>query len=126
MRTQTRFLMGAGAFSLVVAAVYWLVSYEEAGFALLLFMGIAAAFLGGWFLLRVVRVRRPEDDPFAEHTAAAGEEVGRFSGGSVWPLLMGLAVVIAVEGLVYGVWLLGFGAALFIWAAVGLMLESRD
>jgi hypothetical protein len=126
VRTSTRFLLGAGAFSLVVAISYWFLAYEDAGFALLLFMGLAAAFLGGWFLWHVARVRRPEDDPEADHAQSAGEEVGRFSGGSLWPLVMGVALILGVEGFVYGAWLLGFGGVLFVLAAVGMMLESRD
>jgi hypothetical protein len=126
MRTSRRFLLGAGTFSAVVAVVYWFLSYEDAGFMLLLFMGIAAAFLGGWFLLRTRGRRPPEDDAEAEHAEEAGAEVGRFSGGSLWPLVMGLALIIAVEGFVYGAWLLRVGAVLFAWAAIGLMLESRD
>ena len=126
MRTTRRFLLGAGTFSVVVAVVYWFLSYEDAGFMLLLFMGFAAAFLGGWFLLRTRRLRPPEDDADAEHAEEAGAEVGRFSGGSLWPLVMGVAVAVGVQGFVYGAWLLGVGAVLFAWAAVGLMLESRD
>ena len=32
MSTQFKFLMGAGAFSIVVAIVYWYLGYESAGF----------------------------------------------------------------------------------------------
>ena len=42
------------------------------------------------------------------------------------PLVMGLSLVFATEGLVYGLWLLLFGGTLFAWATVGFMLESRD
>ena len=126
MRTEPRFLIGAGLFSIVVAVVYWFLAYEEAGFALLLFMGMASALVGGYLLWKMGRVRRPEDDTDATLADAAGEPVGRFSSGSVWPLVMGIALMIATQGLVFGLWLALFGVTLFVWATVGLMLESRD
>ena len=126
MRTEPRFLIGAGAFGALVAVVYWFLAYEEAGFALLLFMGTASAFVGGYLLWKAGGTKRPEDDPEADHRSAAGQQVGRFSSRSVWPLVMGLGLVIGVQGFVFGLWLLLFGATLFVWATVGFMLESRD
>jgi uncharacterized membrane protein len=72
------------------------------------------------------RLPRPEDDPDAEHAKEAGATVGRFASGSIWPLVMGIGLAIGVQGFVFGVWLLLFGVTLFVWATVGLMLESRD
>jgi Cytochrome c oxidase subunit IV len=126
VRTESRFLLGAGSFGVLVGVVYWFISYEDAGFVMLTLMGFASAFIGGYLLYRGYRTRRPEDDPDAEHADAAGEEVGRFSSGSIWPLVMGLGTAIGVEGFVYGAWLVGFGMVLFAWATVGFMLESRD
>jgi len=126
VKTEPKFLIGAGAFSVTVAVVYWFLAYEDAGFALLLFMGLASAFIGGYLLWKAGRARRAEDDPDAEHAAEAGATVGRFSSGSIWPLVMGLGLVVGVQGFVFGVWLLLFGILLFVWSVVGLMLESRD
>jgi hypothetical protein len=126
VKTERRFLLGAGGFAVAVAIVYWFLAYEEAGFAELLFMGLASAFIGGYLLYRAHGSRRPEDDPDAEHAAHAGETVGRFSAGSIWPLVMGIGTALALQGFIFGAWLVGFGAVLFVWAAVGFMLESRD
>ena len=126
MRTESRFLLGAGAFAVLVAVVYWFLSYEDAGFVLLALMGFASALIGGYLLYRAHSHRRPEDDPDADYADTAGEEVGRFSSGSIWPLVMGLGTALAVQGFIYGAWLVGFGLVLFVWATVGLMLESRD
>jgi Cytochrome c oxidase subunit IV len=126
MKTEPRFLIGAGSFGVLVGVVYWFLAYEDAGFLLLLLMGMASALIGGYLLYRSHRLERPEDDPEAEHAAVAGAPVGRFSEGSIWPLVMGLGVMIGVQGFVFGAWLLGFGAVLFAWASIGLMLESRD
>ena len=126
MKTERRVLLGAGSFAIAVAVVYWFLGYEEAGFALLLLMGLASAFIGGYLLFRARGSARPEDDPDADHAAHAGDTVGRFSGGSIWPLVMGIGTALALQGFIYGAWLVGFGAVLFVWAAVGFMLESRD
>ncbi|HEX9375198.1 MAG TPA: cytochrome c oxidase subunit 4 [Actinomycetota bacterium] len=126
MRTEPRFLIGAGVFGATVGVVYWFLAYEDAGFAMLLFMGMASAFIGGYLLWKAGRATRPEDDPDADHAAAAGATVGRFSSGSIWPLVMGLGLMAGVQGFVFGVWLLLFGILLFVLSVVGLMLESRD
>jgi len=38
---------------------------------------------------------------------------------------MALGVVVGVEGLIYGIWLLVGGLLLFTWATIGLMQESH-
>jgi Cytochrome c oxidase subunit IV len=126
VRTESRFLLGAGAFAVLVAVVYWFLSYEDAGFVMLALMGIASAIIGGYLLYRGHGARRAEDDPDADYAATAGEEVGRFSSGSVWPLVMGIGTVLALQGFIFGAWLVGFGLVLFAWAVLGFMLESRD
>jgi hypothetical protein len=126
VRTESRFLLGAGAFAVVVGVVYWFISYEDAGFVLLTLMGFASALIGGYLLYKAHAQRRPEDDPDADHARVAGEEVGRFSSQSIWPLVMGLGSVLALQGFIYGAWLVGFGLVLVVWATIGFMLESRD
>jgi Cytochrome c oxidase subunit IV len=127
MSTQFKFLLGAGAFSIIVAIVYWYLGYESAGFVMLLFMGLATAFFGGYILYKAGGARRvfAEDDPNADHTKQAGEHVGWFSAGSLWPLVMGVGSAIALQGFVWSAWLFVFGGVLFVWAAIGFMMESR-
>ena len=67
MRTESRFLLGAGAFALVVAVIYWFISYEDAGFVLLALMGVCSALIGGYLLYRAHSHRRAEDDPDADY-----------------------------------------------------------
>jgi hypothetical protein len=125
MSTTVRFLIGAGIFGLVTAGAYWFVSYEDTGTALLLFMGIAVAFVGGYLVVRAGKLKAAEDDPEADHEKQAGQRVGYFASGSLWPLVMGAGIAIGLQGFIYGAWLLAFGALLFVWAAIGLMMESR-
>ena len=127
MSTQFKFLMGAGAFSVVVAIVYWYLGYESAGFVMLLFMGLATAFFGAYILYKAGRERRvyAEDDPNADNAKQSGEHVGWFSSGSIWPLVMGIGSAIALQGFIWGIWLFYTGAVLFLWAVIGFMMESR-
>jgi hypothetical protein len=125
MKTSVRFLVGAGCFGLAVGTAYWFVAYENAGTTLLLLMGVAPVIIGGYLFAKGRRRRELDDDPDADPAAAAGQRVGRFAGGSLWPLIMGIGVAIGVEGFVYGLWLLVFGLVLFAWATIGLMQESR-
>ncbi len=125
MRTAFRFLFGAGIFGLLTGTVYWYVSGERAGTALLLLRGVAPIIIAAYLFHRGRTLRSPDDNPAADHEDSSGVEVGHFSGGSVWPIVMGIGCVIGIEGFVYGTWLLVFGLVLFVWAAVGLMQESR-
>ena len=127
MITQVKFLIGAGVFAVATAIVYWVLAFEEAGFAMLLFMGFGTAFIGAYFIWKAGREKQKfvEDDPDADPSQQAGEIVGWFSSGSIWPLVMGLGVAVGLQGFVYGAWLLFFGAVLFVWSVVGLMMESR-
>jgi hypothetical protein len=126
MRTEPRFLLGAGGFAVLVGVIYWFLAYEDAGFVLLTLMGLASALIGGYLLYRGHALRRPEDDPDADYSSDAGAMVGRFSSGSIWPLVMGIGTATALQGFIFGAWLVGFGLVVFAWAAIGLMLESRD
>lgn len=125
MRTEARFLLFSGTFGLVVAIVYWFTSYEEAGAVLLALMGTASSFMGLYLVAKGRRLARAEDDPDADHEAEAGETVGYFSAGSLWPPVMALGAAMGVMGFIFGAWLLFFGAVLFGWAVVALMQESR-
>jgi Cytochrome c oxidase subunit IV len=125
MRTWARIFLFSAGFSLVVAIVYWFVSHERAGSALLLFMYLASLFLGAYLALRWWRARPPIDDPDATHRAAAGQEVGRFAGGTMWPFVFATGALIALQGFIYGIWLLVPGLLVCAGACVGLTLQSR-
>lgn len=121
MRTETKLFALSAGFSLVVAAVYWFLSYEDAGSTLLLFMFFAPAFLAGYLLVRARRVRRPADEP---EPANVAEDVGSFPAGSVWPFVMAIGLMVAMLGLVFGIWLGVAGLIVFTAASIGLAAES--
>jgi hypothetical protein len=125
VKTSIAFWAYVAVFGLVVGTIYWFASYEQAGTVLLLFMGFCGLTIGGYLFVRARRAKLPEDDPKADHADAGEEPIGRFSAGSLWPILMGLGVATGIEGFIYGRWLLVVGALLFGWATIGLMQESK-
>ncbi len=124
MRTSIKFLVFAGAFGLVVGVVYWFQAYESAGTALLLLMGAAPLIMGGYLVLHGRRATEAEDDPGGRPEDQAGMDLGTFSTGSVWPLIMGVGVIIGVIGAIFGLWMVIGGLAIFAAATIGLMQES--
>jgi hypothetical protein len=126
VKTEVKLFAFSGFFSLLVAAVYWLLSYERAGSMLLLFMFFAPLFVGGYLAYRGWRLRRAEDAPDADHAKHAGEPLGHFHSTSLWPFLMGLGVALLLEGFVFGLWIAVVGVILFALAGLGLMQESRN
>jgi hypothetical protein len=114
-------------FAAVVAAVYWYVTYEPAGTVLLAFLALMPLVVAAW----LVRHRRVEgrqalaDRPDARPEEAAGEVVGSFLLGSVWPLVLTLGTVVLGAGLIYGVLLVPPGLAIMAAAILGMMRQSR-
>ena len=125
MKTSIRFLGFAGLFGIFIGIVYWFITYEPFGTVLLILMGVATLIMCYVVWRRTSGKRFPEDADEVAYADDAGDELGHFSAGSLWPLVMAIGVVIGVEGFVYGVWLLVAGLLLFTWATVGLMQESR-
>lgn len=124
MKIEPRLPMASAVFFAVIAVVYWFTSYEPAGTAMLGFAVAAWVFLGA-YLLRVRREVgvRPEDRDDGTFAQGAGA-IGYFPSSSAWPLGMGVGAVVLVNGLVFGIWLVVAGAALFIFSTVGLVIES--
>ncbi len=125
MRASIGFWAYVAAFGFIVGGAYWFIAYEPAGTLMLLFMGLCGLVISGYLAVKARKLALPEDDPQGRHADAAGQTVGRFSAGSLWPILMGLGIAMGLEGFVYGRWLLLAGALLFVWATIGLMQESR-
>jgi Cytochrome c oxidase subunit IV len=125
VKTSIRFLGYAGLFGILIGIVYWQITQEPAGTTLLVLMGVATLIMGYVVWRRTTGKRFPEDAETITYAQDAGDELGHFSAGSLWPFVMAAGVVIGVEGLIYGIWLLVAGLLLFTWATVGLMQESH-
>jgi hypothetical protein len=125
MRTSVRFLVFAGVFGIGIGIVYWFRAYEPAGTTLLILMGVAPMIMAYVIWRRTRGTTLPEDQSEISYAEDAGDQLGHFSTGSLWPFVMAGGVLLGLEGFIYGVWLLVSGLLIFTWATIGLMQESR-
>ena len=132
---EARFFLFVGGFGLVLAAIYWIVSYELAGTVLLAGFGLGAALLG--IRLRIERpVRAAEASP--DGTTAPGldtpgdgatpfrDETGRLPGDTLAPLALGLGIALGVTAVVFGPWLLVAGIVPLAWGAWTWLAGAGD
>ena len=140
---EARFFLFVGAFGIVLAAIYWFVSYELAGTVMLGGFGLGAGLLG----LRL-RIERPPaagrngsgtqaapdragpgvpdvDTPGGPETPFT-DESGRLPGETLAPLSLGLGVALALTALVFGPWLLVAGIVPFAWGAWTWLSGASD
>jgi hypothetical protein len=130
MKVEWRTVLGAAVFLGATGVLYWALKNEpteSAGVAMLIFGFAAYGMLFGYLLLVYLRrdkIPRPEDR--FDATYADGEGVvGYFPSASMWPAGMGLGLIFAVIGLIYGLWYLIIGGILFVGAVIGWMVESE-
>lgn len=125
MKVEWRLFAGAGVFFAVTAALYWFVSYEQAGTAMLTLSVLAFLMVGGYLLVQSRRHGiRPEDRADAT-IAGSEEEMGYFPSSSIWPLVLGLGAVALANSLVFGLGLAAVGVGLVVTAAVGYAAEAN-
>ncbi len=126
MKVEWRLFAGAGLFYAVTTTLYWFVSYEHAGSAMLA-LSVPAFLMVGVFLLVQGRRhgRRPEDTPDAS-IEDGEDEIGYFPSSSVWPLILGLGAVALANSLVFGLGLAAVGVGLTVTAAVGYAAEANS
>ena len=130
MKVEWRTVLGAAIFLVATGAVYWALkgnATETAGVVMLIFGFAAYGMLAGYlFLVYLKRHRLPRPEDRFDATYADGEgEVGYFPSASIWPAGMGLGLIFAMIGLIYGLWYLIIGAILFFGAVFGWMTESE-
>ena len=125
MKVESLFYLGITAFFVVIGALYWFTSYEDAGTTMLVACALLGLLAGGYLLLQSRKYPpRPEDRPDADLAEGAGA-VGEFPAPSIWPFVFGLGSVIFATGFVFGIWVLLPGAALLGLGVVGMILQSR-
>lgn len=116
------FLLGA-IFFLLVAGIYWYVSYDPIGTTALAMSGGLALLVAFYTLYTAKRVNpRPEDRGDAE-IDEADPEYGFFSPHSWWPLAVGFATFLVVLGLIFAVWVIVLGVGLLMLALIGWLFE---
>jgi cytochrome c oxidase subunit IV len=125
VRVDGLFLAGIGVFFGIIGVVYWLTSYEDAGFLMLLGSMLLGLLPGSYYLWWSYKMKpQPDDDPEGEMAEGAGT-VDAFPGSSIWPFLLGMGAMFTCLTFVFGLWLAPIGAALVLSAAIGGTMESR-
>ena len=120
---MAKVLAGVGALLVPFSIVYWVWSDEPSGNVLFLLVLASLAFLA-FYLWRAGAGRSlPEDRTDAAPGDGAGEEVGVFPAGSVWPLALGGSATLLAFGLAFNGWIALPGALGLLTACVGMALE---
>lgn len=125
MRVGGWIFAGVAAFFALIAAIYWYGSYEDAGTFMLLSCAGLGVIFGGYMLWKT---RRVPEAPGDRDDVAPGDVpgvVGAFPSSSVWPLALAGGAVLAVVGLVFGVWFVIPGAILIVIAMGAAVVETR-
>lgn len=110
-------------FLLVADTVYWYLSRDPTGTtALALAAGLG--FLIGFYLLFTARrmEARPEDRGDADISEGAGQ-IGHFSPGSWWPVLISGSILPIMLGFAFGYWLTIIGIVGLLVTTTGLLFE---
>ncbi|MCU1453909.1 MAG: cytochrome oxidase subunit [Acidimicrobiales bacterium] len=113
-----RMFVSIGAFVAVMAAIYWFTTYERAGSVMLTVSAILSLWAGTYLWLHG---RRPTSAEAASGDAA----VTWLPHASAWPLGIGLAFALILNGLLIGVWFLVPGVTLLAISVMGFAMESR-
>ena len=139
---ETRFFLLIAGWAGALGIIYWFVSSEVAGTALLAGLALASGLISAW-LIRARRKagRRPEEDATADlaadRTDASGEgtggvdrpfldEEGRLPDPTLAPFAVGLGVALVVLGPVFGIAPVAVGAVSFLWGASLWLRAARD
>ncbi|MDQ2817569.1 MAG: cytochrome c oxidase subunit 4 [Candidatus Eremiobacteraeota bacterium] len=119
--------LSSATFGVAIALIYWYASHETVGTMLLALIGVGLLFVAAYIFLSIRTDRRPvaADSSDASPQDAAGEIIGPLPAESIWPIMLGIGVVLALDGLVYGVWLAALGFVFATFSGVALFRESR-
>ena len=124
MKVEWRLFAGAAGFFTVTAAVYWFVTYEDAGTTMLAASVPAFALVAAWLWFQNRKVgARPEDRGDADPADGAGE-IGYFPSSSAWPFVLAAGVIVLANGLVFGPPIAVVGALLMLAGVFGFAREA--
>ena len=101
MKTFVSLFLVSTAFGLAIVVAYWFVANREsAGVALLAIMTAALTFAASYALVAEREAALDGDRESPSNTESAGEDLGVFSSGSIWPILIAVSVALSLIGLV--------------------------
>jgi hypothetical protein len=131
---QWRIFLGISAFVALSAAVYWFASYEQAGTTLLALASGLSLLSGGYLLLQDRRgvdthqergPGRPDRAAVPSDHAGGGDAELYLPHSSVWPLVVGLGAVLAVNGMILSLAYAAPGVVLVAAGLAGMAMQSR-
>lgn len=132
MKVESRTILGAFIFLLILAGAYWALvaihghTAERSGIAMLIFSFAAYGMLGFYLLAQYLRrhgIPRVEDRFDATQEDGAGV-IDYFPAASIWPAGLGLGMILGACALVWGLWYLYIGFVLFAGSVIGWVTES--
>jgi hypothetical protein len=139
---ETRFFLIIAGWAGALGIIYWFVSYEVAGTALLAGLALASGLVSAWLIRerRLAGRGRPESatpDLTADRTDASGggtsgvdrpflDESGPLPDPTLAPFAVGLGVALVVLGPVFGLAPVAVGAVSFVWGASLWLRAARD
>jgi len=123
VKVEGRIFLAVAIFLFGADIVYWLLSKDPTGTTALGLSGGLSILIAYFLLFQSRRIElRPEDRGDATIEEGAGE-LGFFSPGSVWPIVVAFAATVASMGVVFGLWLFFVGAFVLVIGLCGLMFE---
>ncbi len=125
MRVESRIFELLTIFFFAIGTLYLILSREPAGSAALFLTGGLALIVGTYFrfVARRLESPRPEDNPAGEVSDGAGD-VGFFSPGSYWPVILAVTVALLALSLAFMYfWAVAISAILLLIAVGGLLFE---
>jgi Cytochrome c oxidase subunit IV len=124
MRTEAFFYLGIMVVFAAIGIIYWFTSYEDAGTVMLAGTALMGVLAGGYLYLQS-RKYPPRLEDRADATVAEGAgDVDKFPSNTYWPLVLAFGAAMTASGLVYGIWLVLVGLALFAAGMIGWVAES--
>jgi hypothetical protein len=139
---ETRFFLVIAGWAGALGIIYWFVSYEVAGTALLAGLALASGLISAW-LIRARRLasRRPASSGppvlAADQKDASGggtggvdrpflDESGRLPDPTLAPFAVALGIALVVLGPVFGAAPVAVGLLSFLWGASLWLRAARD
>ena len=125
MWVESRVFEICAAFFFLAAIVYAVLTGEPVGIAGLFLTGGLALIIGTYFrfVARRLEAPRPEDNPAGEISDGAGD-VGFFSPGSYWPVMLAGAVALTAISLAFFYfWAIAISAIILLICVGGLLFE---
>ena len=125
MKVEARIFELLTIFFFAIGTLYLILSQEPAGSAALYLTGGLALIVGTYFrfVARRLEVPRPEDNPAGEVSDGAGD-VGFFSPGSYWPIMLAGAVALTALSLAFMYfWAVAISIIILLICVGGLLFE---